>query len=75
MSFDDSTIEFGGEVEESLAEYAVYQQTALDILFAHANEYMVSDERMRQLCELASINFDDLQKYLGKPVTCKTDNF
>lgn len=65
MSFDDSTIEFGGEVEESLAEYAAYRQTALDILFAHGNQYMVSDKHMRLLCDLASINFDDLRKYSG----------
>lgn len=60
---------------ESQHEVTAYQQQAMDLLYTLGCQYDISEKHMRELCELALVPYDDLLKYSGKPVTCKTDIF
>lgn len=61
--------------EESHAEQAATNQKAMDVLFMVGNRYDIRLDHMRLLCDVAGVSFDDLCKYAGKPVTCKTGIF
>ena len=65
MSYDEVFCEEAYDTAESDGERAADHQKTLDVLYLVGNQYSVSDKHMRQLCELASINFSDLQKYSG----------
>ena len=55
---------------ESQDEAAAQHQIALDVLYRVGCQYGVKDADMVDLCQLANINFNELQSYSGSPATC-----
>ena len=55
---------------ESQDEAAAQHQIALDVLYRVGCQYGVKDADMVNLCQLANINFNELQSYSGSPATC-----
>jgi hypothetical protein len=43
---------------------------ALDVLYRVGCQYNVAMQDMVTLCQLASIDFNELQKYSGTPAAC-----
>lgn len=66
MDYIDGIIDAPYDTAESRAEMSAYRQTALDFLYRLGCEYSIKAQDMRKLCELACINFDDLQKHKGE---------
>jgi len=58
------------DAAESDAEQAASHQMALDVLYRVGCQYNVKDDDMVTLCQLANVNFNELQSYSGSPVTC-----
>lgn len=56
--------------EESQNEAAAARQVALDLLFDIGCQYGIPNNKMRELCVLTGVSFDDLQKYSGTPAAC-----
>ena len=52
---------------ESQDEAAAQHQIALDVLYRVGCQYGVKDADMVNLCQLANINFNELQSYSGSP--------
>ena len=52
---------------ESQDEAAAQHQMALDVLYRVGCQYGVKDADMVNLCQLANINFNELQNYAGVP--------
>ena len=52
---------------ESQDEAAAQKQMALDVLYRVGCQYGVKDADMVDLCQLANINFNELQNYAGVP--------
>ena len=65
MDYIDGIIDAPYDTAESRAEMSAYRQTALDFLYRLGCEYSIKAQDMRKLCELACINFDDLQRHTG----------
>ena len=57
-------------IAESQDEAAAAHQINLDLLYSIGCEYGIKDAHMQQLCAVAQINFNELQKYSGTPATC-----
>ena len=53
---------------ESQDEAAAQHQMALDVLYRVGCQYGVKDADMVNLCQLANVNFNELQSYSGSPV-------
>ena len=49
--------------EESQNEAAAQHQMALDFLYSIGCEFSIPDNKMRELCQLANISFDELQNH------------
>ncbi len=75
MSYDEAFYEAPCDTTESDGERAAEHQKALDALWLVGNTYDIRLHHMQLLCDVAGISFDELCKYSGKPVTCKTDIF
>ena len=60
----------GQDERESQDAAAASHQMALDVLYRVGCQYNVKDADMRELCDLALINFNELQLYSGSPATC-----
>jgi hypothetical protein len=58
------------DTAESQNEAAASHQIALDVLYRVGCQYGVKDADMVDLCQLANINFNELQSYSGSPATC-----
>jgi len=69
MSYIDGTIDAPYDTAESQGEIASYRQAALDLFYRIGCQYNIKSQDMRDLCALACINFEDLQKHSGLPVT------
>lgn len=52
---------------ESQDEAAAQKQMAMDVLYRVGCQYGVKDADMVDLCQLANINFNELQNYAGVP--------
>jgi len=52
---------------ESQNEAAAQKQMAMDVLYRVGCQYGVKDADMVDLCQLANINFNELQNYAGVP--------
>ncbi len=52
---------------ESQNEAAAQKQMAMDVLYRVGCQYGVKDADMVNLCQLANINFNELQNYAGVP--------
>ena len=70
MNYIDGTFDEPYSTAESDAEQSAYRQIALDFLYGLGCAHSIKDADMRKLCELASIDFNELQKYPGSPATC-----
>jgi len=46
-------------------EIASYRQAALDLFYRLGCEYDIKAQDMRDLCAMACINFEDLQRHKG----------
>ena len=62
--------DFDSQERESQDAAAAAHQMALDVLYHIGCQYDVKDADMRALCDLALINFNELQMYSGSPATC-----
>ena len=49
--------------QESRSEAAAQHQIALDILYSIGCEFSIPDNKMRELCQIANISFDELQNH------------
>lgn len=61
---------FGYDTAESQDEAGAAHQMALDVLYRVGCQYNVAMQDMVTLCQLASIDFKELQKYSGTPAAC-----
>ena len=52
---------------ESQDEAAAQKQMAMDVLYRVGCQYGVKDADMVDLCQLANVNFNELQNYAGVP--------
>lgn len=68
MDYIDGIIDAPYDTAESRAEMSAYRQTALDLFYRIGCEYNIKTSDMRKLCELACINFEDLQRHKGATV-------
>jgi len=57
--------DFDNQERESQDSAAASHQMALDVLYRVGCQYNVKDADMRALCDLALINFNELQLYSG----------
>ena len=57
--------DFDSQERESQDAAAANHQMALDVLYRVGCQYGVEDADMRALCDLALINFNELQNYYG----------
>lgn len=57
--------DFDSQERESQDSAAASHQMALDVLYRVGCQYNVKDADMRVLCDLALINFNELQNYSG----------
>jgi hypothetical protein len=55
------------DTAESQNEAAAQHQIALDVLYRVGCQYGVKDVDMVNLCQLANVNFNELQNYAGVP--------
>lgn len=55
------------DTAESQDEAAAQRQMAMDVLYRVGCQYGVKDADMVDLCQLANINFNELQNYAGVP--------
>ena len=69
MNYIDGFIDATYDTNESQAEAAAAHQMALDVLYRVGCQYNVKTADMVTLCQLASIDFNELQKYSGTPAT------
>ena len=56
---------FDSHERDSQDAAAANHQMALDVLYEHGCKYNVQGGDMRKLCDLALINFNELQNYSG----------
>ena len=70
MSYIDGTVDAPFDTAESQDEAAAQKQMAMDVLYRVGCQYGVKDADMVDLCQLANINFNELQSYSGSPATC-----
>ena len=70
MSYIDGTVDAPFDTAESQDEASAQKQMALDVLYRVGCQYNVKDADMVNLCQLANVNFNELQSYSGSPATC-----
>ena len=58
------------DMTESQNEAAAYHQIALDALYRIGCQYSINMADSALLCQLAQIDFNELQKYSGTPAAC-----
>ena len=68
MNYIEGTVDMPYDTAESQDEAAAAHQMALDVLYRVGCQYNVQTQDMVTLCQLASIDFKELQKYSGTPV-------
>ena len=68
MSYVDGIVDQPFDTAESQDEAAAQHQMALDVLYRVGCQYNVAMQDMVTLCQLANINFNELQSYSGSPV-------
>ena len=66
MNYIDG-IDMGFDTAESQDAMAADHQIALDVLYHVGCRYDIAPADMVMLCQLANINFNELQNYAGVP--------
>jgi hypothetical protein len=65
MSYIDGICDAPFDTAESQDEAAAAHQMALDILYRIGCEFNIPNDKMKQLCRIALIDFNELQNHQG----------
>ncbi len=66
MSYVDGIVDYCWDEQASQDEAAAQHQMALDVLYRVGCQYNVKDADMVNLCQLANVNFNELQNHSYK---------
>lgn len=70
MNYIDGICDAPFDTADSQDEAAAYHQVALDALYRIGCQYSINMADSALLCQLAQIDFNELQKYSGTPAAC-----